>query len=289
MSQVKEIIIISGRSGAGRSTAAKALEDLGFFVVDNLPPQLLDELLSIANKAPDNINKVAVTVDVREIPFLELLPKKWIDIDEELYNKSLIYLDASEQKLIGRFQETKRRHPLDDGCGIRTALLREHDLLVPIRKIATKEIRTDQLTSHELRKLIQSVVVSKQNLNLNITLMSFGFKHGVPSELDLCFDVRFLKNPYYCPDLKAKSGLDKEVYDYVLALPHAQEFLSKVVNMIDFLYPLYVQEGKSNLTIAIGCTGGQHRSVALIEALKNQLSQKIDGRVEHRDLKAAIL
>lgn len=285
MSKVKEIIIVSGRSGAGKSTAARALEDMGYFVVDNLPPQLLEELLSIANKAPDNIDRVAVIVDVRETAFLQLLPKIWQDIDHRLYPKSLIYLDASEKKLIDRYQETKRRHPLDDGCGIRCALKKEQELLIPIRELATKEIVTDNLTSHELRQRIKSLIMVNKELDLDITIMSFGFKHGIPLELDLCFDVRFLKNPYYCPELKPKSGLDREVYDYVLALPHSKLFLDKIIDMVQFLYPLYVLEGKSNLTIAIGCTGGRHRSIALVEALKSQLSTKINRlRVEHRDL-----
>ena len=264
---------------------AHALEDMGFFVVDNLPPQLLDRLLSLTQSSNDKIHKVAVIVDVRETDFLKLLPKKYQELDNTGYAKTLLYLDASEQKLIDRYQETKRRHPLDDGCGIRAALALEHELLNPIRELATKEIFTDKLNAHELRKVIQISLANNQKQELPLTLMSFGFKHGVPSELDLCFDVRFLKNPYYEPELKSKSGLDKEVYDYVLASPHTSEFLNKLVVMIEYLYPLYRLEGKSSLTIAIGCTGGRHRSISLVEALNKHLHAKIDRiRVEHRDL-----
>jgi len=285
MFNTRQIIIISGRSGAGKSTVARALEDMGFFVVDNLPPQLLDDLLSLAKSSPDKIHKVAVIVDVRETDFLKLLPKKYQELENTGYSKTLLYLDASEQKLIDRYQETRRRHPLDDGSGIRAALALEHELLSPIRKIATKEIITDKLNAHELRQLIQISLTNNQKQDLPITLMSFGFKYGVPSELDLCFDVRFLKNPYYEPELKPKSGLDKEVYDYVLSLPHAIEFLNKVVAMIEYLYPLYRLEGKSSLTVAIGCTGGRHRSTSLVEAINKRLHHKIDRiRVEHRDL-----
>lgn len=285
MSRVKEIIIISGRSGAGKTTAARALEDMGYFVVDNLPPQLLQGLLSIADTAPDKIDKVAVIADVRETAFLELLPKNWRELDETLYQKSLIYLDATLPRLIDRYQETKRRHPLDDGCGIRKALEQEHTLLEPIRQIATKAIITDNMTPHELRQRIQSEVAGDDARELPLTLVSFGFKHGVPPELDLCFDVRFLKNPYYDPVLKPKCGLDAEVSDFVLNLPHAQQFLEKLAELLSFLYPLYILEGKSSLTIAIGCTGGRHRSVALAQALKEKLCGKINRlRVEHRDL-----
>jgi UPF0042 nucleotide-binding protein len=281
----RQIIIISGRSGAGKTTVAHALEDMGFFVVDNLPPQLLDNLLSLTQSSSDKIHQVAVIVDVRETDFLKLLPKKYQELDTTGYDKALLYLDASEQKLIDRYQETKRRHPLDDGCGIRAALALEHELLSPIREIATKEIFTDKLNAHGLRKVIQDSLTNNQKQELPLTLMSFGFKHGVPSELDLCFDVRFLKNPYYEPELKPKSGLNKEVYDYVLNSSHAVEFLNKLVSMIEYLYPLYRLEGKSSLTIAIGCTGGRHRSVSLVEALNKSLQDKIDRiRVEHRDL-----
>jgi len=281
---MRQIIIVSGRSGAGKTTAARALEDLGYFVVDNLPPQLLDELMSIAQNSQEKIEKLAVIVDVRETTFLELLPKKWRDIDGKQYIKSLLYLDASEKHLIDRYQETKRRHPLDDGCGIRQALKLENDLLQPVREIASKEILTDKLTSHELRQLINREVAPEGLHELAVNILSFGFKHGVPAELDLCFDVRFLKNPYYFPELKSKSGLDKEVYDFVLGLPQAQEFLNKLFDLLIFLHPQYVLEGKSNLTIAIGCTGGQHRSVALAEAIAERLASKINKiRVEHRD------
>jgi UPF0042 nucleotide-binding protein len=281
---MQQLLIISGRSGAGKTTVAHALEDLGYFVVDNLPPQLLDDLLLLTNKSKEKIERVAIIADVRETEFLRALPKKWHEIDETKYIKSLIYLEACDQKLIDRYQETKRRHPLDEGVGIRAALAEETILLEPIRALATKVISTDQLNSHELRNLIKQEVGEK-NGHLNLTLLSFGFKYGVPSELDLCFDVRFLKNPYYQLPLRAKSGLDCEVSDYVLSLPDARVFLDKLVDMVEFLYPHYQEEGKSNLTIAIGCTGGRHRSVTLVEALFGRIKDKIDHiRVEHRDL-----
>jgi len=284
MDFLQEIVIISGRSGAGKSTVSKSLEDMGYFVVDNLPPQLLDDLLLVADSSKRKIKKIVVIVDVRETEFLELVPAKWQELDKKKYNKKLIFLDATDQQLIDRYQETKRRHPLDDGCGVRAALKLETKKLAAIRRIATKEIFTDKLNAHELRNLINDVMANSYTA-LNLTLLSFGFKNGVPSELDLCFDVRFLSNPHYLPELKPKTGLDKEVYDYVLSLPPAKEFLDRLVDMIEFLYPRYLMDGRSSLTIAIGCTGGQHRSTALVKALQTRLIGKIDRiRVEHREL-----
>ncbi len=282
---VLKVIIISGRSGAGKSTAARALEDMGYFVVDNLPPQLLDNLLSLSEKGTNKIKNIAIIADVRESDFLHDLPSKWHGLDNKRYQKILVYLDASEKILIERFQETKRRHPLDDGCGLRASLKLEEKLLEPIRSLATKIINTDHLSGHELRNLIKNNLFDEQFSSLNLSLLSFGFKYGVPAELDLCFDVRFLKNPYYDSKLRFQTGLNQEVFDYVLALPEASIFLEKIIDLIEYLYPLYQTEGKSNLTIAIGCTGGRHRSVTLVEALAQRLQTKIDHlRVEHRDL-----
>ncbi len=285
MQVLQEVVIVSGRSGAGKSTASRALEDMGYFVVDNLPPQLLDNLLSVTNQAKDGMKKIAVIIDVRETEFLTLLPNKWHDLSDSKYVKKLIFLDASDQQLIDRYQETKRRHPLDDGCGIRAALLREQQMLEPIKKIAGKQLYTDNLNSHALRNLIKKEIMGEGHPHVNLTLMSFGFKYGVPRELDLCFDVRFLVNPFYMKDLRPKTGLDREVYDYVMSLPSAGEFLKRITDLIEYLYPLYQEEGKSSLTVAVGCTGGQHRSIAMVEALGDRLRSKFDRiRVEHRDV-----
>ena len=285
MSFCQEIVVVSGRSGAGKTTASRALEDMGYFVVDNLPPQLLHDLLDLAYTSRERIEKIAVIIDARETEFFEIMPQKWRELADEKYLKKLFFLDATEQQLIDRFQETKRRHPLDSGEGIRAALRLEQQMLEPIKEIATKEIYTDKLTSHELRNLIKHEVMAEKGHHLAISLISFGYKHGVPSELDLCFDVRFLTNPYYRPELRHRTGLDQDVASFVLALPPTEIFLGKICDMIEFLHPLYQEEGKAGLTIAIGCTGGQHRSVTLVQELRRRLAGKFEMiRVMHRDL-----
>jgi UPF0042 nucleotide-binding protein len=282
--QPKEIIIISGRSGAGKSTVARLLEDKGFFVVDNLPAALLENLLSMTLR-PEKTERLALIIDVREPTSLPLLPKKWAEINRLGIKTSLIFLDASDSRLIDRFKETRRRHPLEDNdIGIRQALAHEAVLLEPIREIATKLIMSDNLSVHELKALIsEEIALSKAELGMS--LMSFGYKYGMPYELDLCFDVRFLQNPYYEPTLRALNGCNKDVADFVFAQAPAHEFLAKTEDLLTFLYPHYCQEGKVALTVALGCTGGQHRSVALVEDLAKRLKEKINiVRVEHRDL-----
>jgi UPF0042 nucleotide-binding protein len=288
VANLKQLVVISGRSGAGKTSAARALEDAGFFVVDNLPPQLVDKLLSLLAKPRSLIEKVALVVDARETIFLNDFPKIWASISSKKYRKELVYLYATEQKLIDRFQETRRRHPLDDGCGTKKALARENEILKPIHSLATSLINTDLLNPHELRNVIREKLTPAEGNTPLVKFISFGFKNGVPSELDFCFDVRFLPNPYYDPAMKHKTGHAADVYKRVINVPEARVFLEKLIDMMQFLYPLAVKEGKSSLTVAVGCTGGQHRSVAIVQALAKHFKGKFAQRVQHRDVARAV-
>ncbi len=284
----RQIWAISGVSGAGKSTMAKALEDMGFFVVDNLPAELLGRAISLIDEFNEKAQRLAFIVDVRELNFLNKFPQTWINLKKQKkskYEMRLFFLDCSDETIIRRYNETRRRHPLERGKGVRDGIAQERKLLDEIKNLADDVIATDTLSVHSLKKLAQQRFAGFSENKLLITLLSFGFKYGLPSELDLCFDVRFLKNPYFVENLRSLSGKDEEVSHFVLSSSHAQGFLSRVTDLIEFLVPLYQKEGKAYMTIAIGCTGGRHRSPTLVLALKKKLELKdINLRVEHRDI-----
>lgn len=284
MRDQKHLVVLSGMSGAGKATAAKALEDLGFFVVDNLPPQLLDDLIDLTFEKLGKQKKIAVIIDIREQEFLKIFPKKWQEISKKKYKKTFIFLDASDQKLIERFKETKRDHPLDHGFGINLAIKKEREILYQLKSLCSIEINTDKFNSHELKNEIKKIILKQKKIPITINLLSFGFRYGIPLELDFCFDVRFIKNPYYESGLKNLSGLDEEVKRFVLEQPEVDKFIKKIINFIRFLYPLFQKEGRSSLYIAIGCTGGKHRSVVFVEVLYEEI-KKIFPLVknQHRD------
>lgn len=284
MADLKHLVILSGMSGAGKATCAKALEDMGFFVVDNLPPQLLADLVDIA-KESQTPKKLAVIIDIREREFLDIFPQIWHKISHKKIEKKLIFLDASNNKLIERFKETKRDHPLSDSIDIVCALETEREILRPIRLLSDIIIDTDKLNSHELKKNIKNIILKTKENPVALNIISFGYKNGLPLELDLCFDVRFIKNPYYDPELKSLTGLDGRVSDYVLSKPKVNLYINKITNIIAFTYSLIQKEGRSSFYIAIGCTGGKHRSVAIAEAIKRRL-QAIFPEVKsfHRDM-----
>lgn len=284
----RQIWAISGVSGAGKSTMSKALEDMGFFVVDNLPAELLGRAISLIDEFNEKVQRLAFVVDVRELNFLNKFPQTWINLKKEKkhkYEMRLFFLDCSEDTAIRRYKETRRRHPLERGQGVRDGIAVEREFLAEIRNLADDIIATDALSVHTLRELTQQRLAGFFENKLLLTILSFGFKHGLPSELDLCFDVRFLINPYFVENLRPLSGQDEEVREFILSSSHAQGFLTRVADLVTFLLPLYQKEGKSYMTIAIGCTGGRHRSPTLALALKEQLQLKdVTLRVEHRDI-----
>lgn len=280
----KRIIIVSGMAGGGKSTAAKALEDLGFFVVDNLPPQLLETLVSLVEQSGSELRRLAFVVDARKKTFLKGFLPIWERFESSDDDTSLVFLSATEEELIKRFKETRRRHPLDSGEGIREAIATEKTLLKEMEDHADWRIDTTELSVHELKRKIITHYGEQESPVTTLTLMSFGFKYGLPPELDLCFDARFLPNPFFIAELRPKTGLDQDVQDYVLSHREAHQYLTKIKDMVTFLMPKYHHEGKAYVTVAIGCTGGKHRSVTLIESLAKALEKiGIEFRVQHRD------
>jgi len=285
MSERIELLVVSGMSGAGRSTAARALEDLGWFVIDNLPPRLLSEALTAVGDRAD-IERVAVVVDVRGGAL-------FADLQEELTYLHLagtpvrtVFLEASDTVLVRRFESSRRPHPLQGADRIVDGLARERELLADIRGEADLVIDTSELTVHELRRAIDAAFRSdEEGVRLRATVLSFGFKHGIPVDADYVLDVRFLPNPHWVPELRPLTGLDQDVNDYVLNNPQSQLFLDRSAALLDVAADGFLAEGKAYVTVAIGCTGGHHRSVAMAENLAARLVKSgVETRVVHRDI-----
>ncbi|MBN2332004.1 MAG: RNase adapter RapZ [Deltaproteobacteria bacterium] len=284
--QSLSVIIITGLSGAGKSSALKVLEDLGYFCIDNLPVSFLAKFLELSNTFSPSMRGIALVMDVREKEFINRFP----DMFQELLNTGtkpeLLFLEAQDSTLIKRFSETRRRHPLAVDAPVPAGIRQERELLQPIRRLATRIIDSSTLTVHQLKHHLVTIVAPETDpATLYISLISFGFRNGMPAEADIVMDVRFLPNPYFIPSLRDKTGLDQEIQDYVLNQESSREFISRFTDMLDFLIPQYRREGKTYLTIAIGCTGGQHRSVSIGRALKAQLeSSGHHLKLAHRDL-----
>ncbi|MEI6667355.1 MAG: RNase adapter RapZ [Acidobacteriota bacterium] len=281
-------VILTGVSGAGKSHAIHALEDLGYFCVDNLPMPLVATMASLASRAGSDLEKVAIVVDVREGVQLSDFPAVFRRVRRIRGLKPLlIYLDANDDTLVRRFSETRRPHPLAHERPILEGILEERRLLKPIRRLADEVIDTSAFTVHELREAFVSM--SRQGgrtSRLQVTFLSFGFKHGVPPESDLVFDVRFLPNPHFVPRFRRMSGLDQGVVRFMESHPVTLDTVVRFATLLKFLVPLYAVEGKSYLTVSIGCTGGRHRSVYIAETLRKSLGP-IDGtryHVRHRDM-----
>lgn len=279
-------VIVTGMSGAGKSSALKTLEDIGFFCVDNLPPTLITKFAEICFSPDSGINKVALGIDIRGGHLFADLFNEIKNIEKEGYNLEILFLDANDETLVKRFKETRRKHPLVEEGRIQDGLEKERALLKEAKESANFIIDTSNLLTRELKtELTKIFLEGKKYENLIITVLSFGFKYGIPVDGDLIFDVRFIPNPYYIPELRSKTGNDKEVQEYVLSWDVSNQFIDKIDDMIDFLIPNYIKEGKNQLVIGIGCTGGKHRSVTLANELyKRLLKEEFSVNIHHRDI-----
>jgi len=280
------VIIITGLSGSGKSTAARALEDDGFFVVDNLPQTLLLPFLAMGEGALEQRQDLAVVIDARSRAYLKGLEENLASIRAAGHRLEVFFFDADDETLGRRYSETRRRHPLAMEEGVQEGIRRERQLLTALRNLATVLVDTTGLSPHQLRAQVVKLVRGGDEVEpLLIHLQSFGFRYGLPPSADLVIDVRFLPNPHFLPELRPCSGLDAAVREYVLTQPACSEFMEKFQNLLGFLIPQYQREGKSYLTIAIGCTGGRHRSVAVVEGLAEFLSAHgVLLKTVHRDI-----
>jgi len=281
-----QLVIVTGLSGAGRTTALRVLEDLGFYCVDNLPPRLAPGLLELLESGNEEV-PVGLGVDVRSGVFLEGAADALDELAARGFPPEVLFLDASDEALTRRFSETRRPHRLAPSGDLSSAIRAERERLAPLRRRASRVIDTTHLTVHDLRRQLVSIVSGRPDgIRLVTRVVSFGFKYGLPQDADLVFDLRYLPNPYFVPELSALSGLTEPVRNYVLQTPAAQELLDDLSRLLEKLLPRYAAEGKAYLTVAIGCTGGRHRSVAMAEALAAKLSHG-EVAVVHRDVERA--
>ena len=282
-----KFVIVTGMSGAGKSTALKMLEDMGYFCVDNLPIALLPKFAELAHAPGSDISQVAVGVDIRNGRSLDEMASVLENLKASGVAYQILYLEASDEVLVKRYKETRRAHPLAKQGRVEDGIRLEREKLLYLKENATYILDTSQLLTRELKKALEQILVEEKNFkNLMITVLSFGFKYGIPNDCDLVFDVRFLPNPYYVDGLKYKTGNDEEVQDFVMGYEISHIFLGKLVDMLNFLIPNYILEGKNQLVIGISCTGGKHRSVTLANKLFEALSDRSEYgvRLEHRDV-----
>jgi RNase adapter protein RapZ len=272
------IVVITGMSGSGKSTAIRALEDSGFFCIDNLPVLLLPKLTELAGLGNPG-RRLALVIDAREGVFLREAPRMLDDVRRAGHQVEVLFLDSSNEAITRRFSETRRRHPLAPHETISEGIERERGALHDLREMADQVIDTSELNVHDLKKIIQERFSVEQSDAPSITILSFGYRYGVPPQADLVFDVRFLPNPYFVPEMRGLTGKHPQVARFVLDRPEAQAFLDKVLDLCRFLIPRYHKEGKSYLTVALGCTGGKHRSVSIARELYQRLSRD-DARVQ---------
>ena len=283
----KSIIFVTGLSGAGRSEVMKALEDLDFFCVDNLPLALLSDLSKLSNSSEEPKQRLAVSLDVRGNDFFTGFLSTIDNLENSALSNTILFLDCADNVLVRRYSETRRRHPIHESESLLECIAKERTLLSEIRARADYVLDTSSIKTHELRNRIGKLILNRDvSLDIIINVMSFGYKNGVPLDADFMFDVRFLDNPYYKSELRSKTGLDIDVADYVFSQTEAEDIIENISNLMKRLIPLHSTAGKTSLTIAIGCTGGQHRSVAITEQLSKILSKKFSSVTAiHRDIK----
>ncbi len=280
------VVIITGLSGAGKTKAVGILEDLGFFCVDNLPPTLIENFIELVRKTEGRINKLGLVVDVRSGSFLQKLPEIITKLKEDKdLSVKLVFLEASDETLIKRFSETRRKHPVSEGTTIQQKIAIEKEKLAYLRDIADYKIDTSNFSLKDLKAKIISTISKSPTETLDISIVTFGFKYGIPLQSDIVMDVRFIPNPFYVKGLESKTGKDREVQEYVMRFSETKKFLEKFEALLMFLIPHYIAEGKSYLNISLGCTGGKHRSVALGEIIGEFLKKSgYAVKIEHRDI-----
>lgn len=282
-----QILFLTGMSGAGKSTALKMLEDMGFFCMDNLPVALIEKFVELANQEGNQFQQVAISVDIRSGSRLGDLQSILEKMKDNNKKPQILFLDAADDVLVKRYKETRRNHPLAGNSRIDVGLAKEREAIQFLREQADYIIDTSKLLTRDLKAALDEIFVQGSEFhNLYVTVLSFGFKYGIPTDSDIVFDVRFLPNPYYDLELRPKTGNDVEIQDFVFSKPQAGEFLDKLENMLRFLIPNYVDEGKNQLVVSIGCTGGKHRSVTMANALYERLRKNATYglKVEHRDI-----
>nr|WP_050981313.1 RNase adapter RapZ [Caldisericum exile] len=281
-------VIITGLSGAGKTKTVGVMEDLGYYCIDNLPPTLINDFIKIAQSTDGKINKICAVIDIRSKDFLQQFPEIVKELKKrEDINLKIIFLEASVEALVKRFSETRRKHPFDESTSVtlEEKIKEEINCLTPIKEIADIVVDTTHFKVQDLKRKIIEILTLPEEKALHITIITFGYKYGVPIQSDIVIDVRFIPNPFYEEELTFKSGLDKEVQDFVLSFEETREFLKKLIDFLLFLIPYYIKEGKSYLTISLGCTGGHHRSVAIGEILSEKLKEKgFNVSVVHKDL-----
>ncbi len=285
---MSHVVVVTGMSGAGRSTALHVLEDLGFYCVDNIPPALASSLLELAESSDrsekERVERLGLGVDVRTVAFLEGAGSTIEGLREAGHELDVLFLDATDEVLVRRYSETRRPHPLAQGGDVQAAIGLERERLAGLRAIANRTIDTSELTVHDLKRvLVDELARGGDGRQMVVRFVSFGFKYGLPIDADLVFDLRFLPNPHFVPELRPKTGREKEVSDYVLQRPETEELLADLGQFFEHTLPRYQREGKAYLTVAIGCTGGRHRSVAVSEELVKRLRGDWEVALHHRD------